>query len=192
MTDHTKRDQAARRELPDPEEASNRWPPWLWLFVGSMLGWGATYFILQSGSGRIEGGDQRTPFEAKVASQESAVDGAQVYQANCASCHQAQGEGLPGAFPPLAASEWVIGEARIPVKILLKGLTGPITVKGQSYNGVMPSFEAVLNDAEIAAVVTYIRSHWGNQVNEVGESQVKALREELKGRSQPWTADELK
>lgn len=101
--------------------------------------------------------------------------GEQVYTANCASCHQANGEGMAGTFPPIAGAEQANGPADEHIKIVLKGLSGPITVKGQQYNGAMPPF-AQLTDDEIAAVVTYERNSWGNTGGAVTADQVKALR----------------
>lgn len=119
------------------------------------------------------------------------VDGAQLYAQQCVACHQATGEGLAGAFPPLAGSEWVTGEADVPVKILLAGLGGPIEVKGATYNGAMPAFGAVFNDEEIAAVVTHIRTSFGNEAGEVTTEQVASIREEIGSRG-TWTASELR
>ena len=101
--------------------------------------------------------------------------GAQVYAAKCASCHQVTGQGLPGAFPPLAGSEYTNRDPKRHIKIVLKGLQGAIQVAGKSYNGVMPPF-AYLSDEDIAAAVTYERLSWGNHGGAVKPSDVKALR----------------
>ena len=119
------------------------------------------------------------------------VDGAALYAQQCSACHQATGLGLAGAFPPLSGSEWVTGEPEVPIKILLSGMTGPVEVKGAVYNGAMPAFGGVFDDAEIAAVVSYIRSSWDNSASEVTAEQVAALREETGARG-PWTAQELR
>lgn len=105
-----------------------------------------------------------------------AVDGAKVY-ATCSACHQANGAGIPGAFPPLAESEWVNGPVENLIRIQLRGLMGPITVKGTTYNSVMPP-NAAMSDEEIAAVLTHIRSNFGNSSSAVTPDQVKALRSE--------------
>jgi len=101
--------------------------------------------------------------------------GAQVYTANCAACHQATGQGLPGVFPPLVGSEYTNKNPKEHIKIVLKGLQGPIKVAGKAYNGVMPAF-AHLSDEDIAAVVTYERVSWGNHGGAVKPADVKALR----------------
>jgi len=94
------------------------------------------------------------------------VDGAQVYAANCASCHQANGAGIPGAFPPVAghASELVVSQDRdYLVEVMLYGLQGPIQVAGAAYNGVMPGWSQ-LSDAQLAAVTNYIVTEWDEGV----------------------------
>jgi len=106
----------------------------------------------------------------------AAVDGATVYN-TCLPCHQATGAGIPGAFPPLAESEWVNGPVENLIRIQLRGLMGPITVKGKQYNSVMPP-NAAMSDDEIAAVLTYVRSNFGNKSSAVTADQVKALRSE--------------
>jgi len=109
----------------------------------------------------------------------------------CVGCHQADGNGLPGQFPPLAGSEYVVTEdPATPIKILLAGLVGPITVKGAEYNGNMAAYGPALKDHEIAGVVTYIRKNWGNEASEVTQDQVAAVRAEI-GSRPPYTADEL-
>ncbi len=107
----------------------------------------------------------------------AAADGAKVY-ATCLPCHQATGAGIPGAFPPLAKSEWVNGPVKSLIRIQLRGLMGPITVKGTTYNSVMPP-NATMTDDQIAAVLTYVRSNFGNKSSAVTADQVKALRSEV-------------
>lgn len=104
-----------------------------------------------------------------------AKDGAALYAARCAGCHQPTGDGLPGLFPPLAGAEQVNGPDEALVDILLKGLNGPITVKGGQYNGQMPAF-ADLSDKEIASVLNHLRSSWGNNGKLISPAQVKARR----------------
>ena len=101
--------------------------------------------------------------------------GEKVYAVNCASCHQATGQGLAGVFPPLVGSEYTNKDPRRHIQIVLKGLQGPIKVNGKAYNGVMPPF-AYLSDDDIAAVVTYERLAWGNKGGAVKAADVKSLR----------------
>lgn len=117
--------------------------------------------------------------------------GAEVY-ATCTACHQANGQGLPGAFPPLAGSEWVTGRADIPIAIVLHGLQGEITVKGAKYNSVMMPWGTTFNDQEIANVVTYIRSQWGNKAPAVTAADVAKVRAATKARKASFTPAELR
>lgn len=91
----------------------------------------------------------------------AAVDGATLFTTQCTGCHQANARGVPGNFPPLAGNRDLFRDRLFPVYVLLNGLTGGIEVNGTSYNGQMPSF-AHLSDAEIAALVRYVRSNWNN------------------------------
>ena len=102
----------------------------------------------------------------------AAPDGKAVYTKNCSSCHQATGQGLTGTFPPLAKNDVVTGDPNKVIHILLNGLNGPIKVNGTSYNNAMPPWKGTLSNAEIAAVITYIRSSWGNKASAVTEAQV--------------------
>jgi len=121
----------------------------------------------------------------------AAVSGQAVFESRCAACHQANGQGLPGAFPPLAGSEYVLGEEERVVRIVLHGLQGAVTVKGQTFNGAMPAWADVMSDAEIAAVLTYIRSSWGNSAEAIAVEKVAQARAATAGRTTPWTAAEL-
>lgn len=105
----------------------------------------------------------------------AATVGKDAYEANCATCHMANGEGVPGTFPPIAGSERANGPAEEHIKVVLNGLSGPITVKGQNYDGSMPPF-GHLSDQEIADILTYERTTWGNTGGAVTADQVKALR----------------
>jgi mono/diheme cytochrome c family protein len=122
------------------------------------------------------------------------IIGRQVYKMNCEACHQATGQGLPGQFPPLVGSEWVVGEGpNRTVRIVLSAVAGPIEIKGDRFDSsAMPAWKLVLNDEQVAAVVTFIRSEWGNKAGPVTPEQVKKIRELEKTRDTPWTAEELK
>jgi len=104
----------------------------------------------------------------------AASDGATVYQTNCSSCHQASGQGLPGTFPPLAGNPVVVGAAARVIHIVKDGFTGQTSVKGVMYNGQMPAWGQTLSNGDIAAVITYVRSAWGNSASAVTPSQVAA------------------
>jgi mono/diheme cytochrome c family protein len=115
------------------------------------------------------------PAAAAVAPAGTKVDGKALYDANCASCHQATGAGMAGVFPPLAGAEIPNGDAAEHIKIALHGKSGPMKVLGQDYNGAMPPFTQ-LSDEEIAAIVNHERTSWGNKGSTVTPAQVKALR----------------
>jgi cytochrome c oxidase cbb3-type subunit 2 len=110
----------------------------------------------------------------------NAAAGAQVYATRCASCHQPTGAGFPGAFPPLAGDSVVNGPAAEQLEVVLNGLHGR-TIKGVGYAAAMPAWGAMLSDAEIAAVVTYERSSWGNHGTPVTAQNVAAARRESTG-----------
>lgn len=101
--------------------------------------------------------------------------GASVYTANCAGCHGAAGAGAPGAFPPLANNPYVTGDAKAVIHTLNYGLTGAIKVGSASYSGQMPAWKGNLSDQQIADVITYIRSSWGNKASAVTAANVKAV-----------------
>lgn len=114
----------------------------------------------------------------------------------CFSCHQPNGQGLAGQFPPLAGSDWVMGDKEKLIKISLYGLMGPIQVNGVDYNGVMvpPGIPpGSLTDQQVADVLTYIRNDWGNSATAVTPNEVASVRANIKDRApmQMWTAAEL-
>ena len=113
--------------------------------------------------------------------------------ARCTPCHQAAGTGVPGAFPPLAGSPWVTGPVDRPIAILLHGLQGPLTVSGRTYNGVMLPYgtSIAMTDAELAAVLTYIRTSWGNRATPVTVADIARVRAKTKGRTKPFSEAEL-
>lgn len=117
--------------------------------------------------------------------------GAKLYSTTCIACHGPDGIGVAGAFPPLDGSDWLTGKPAVPIKILLKGMEGPIEVKGQKFNNIMPPHVA-FSDQDIADVLTYTRQRWSNDAAPVKTSEVKEVRESIKDRVKPWTAKELR
>ena len=113
---------------------------------------------------------------AEAANPASASDGAVVYIANCASCHQADGTGVSGAFPPLAGNPVVTGNPTAAIAIVKNGLDGAVVVNGRSYSGIMPRWGGVLTDEQIAAAITYVRSSWHNRAAGVSVAQVRAVK----------------
>jgi mono/diheme cytochrome c family protein len=120
--------------------------------------------------------------------------GKKIFSANCAVCHQPNGLGAPGqGYPPLAGSEYVNGGTRRVGMIVLKGLQGPLTVKGQQFGtAVMQPWDKTLSDAKIADVLTYIRQEWGNKAGPVSAAQIAALRKELANHPDSFTEADLK
>jgi len=116
--------------------------------------------------------------------------GKQVFAGLCAACHQPTGKGLEGLAPPLAGSEWVTGDPARLVRIVLHGLRGPITVRGQAYNFDMPA-AGFLTDEQVAAVLTYLRREWEHEAAPVPVDLVRLIRAETKGRTDAWTEAEL-
>jgi mono/diheme cytochrome c family protein len=117
-------------------------------------------------------------------------NGRQTYAGLCAACHQPTGKGLEGLAPPLAESEWVLGEPDRIVKVVMHGLRGPIKVKGVTYSYDMPA-AGFLSDEQVAGVLTYIRREWDHEASPVSVDLVKKIREENKGRTDAWTEAEL-
>ena len=121
-----------------------------------------------------------------------AQDGAELYMTRCMSCHQMNGRGVPGVFPPLSGTDWVTGDKGRLIRIVLNGMTGSVEVKGEVYSGAMPPWQTFLDDEQTAALLTYIRTSWENDTTAVTAEEVAAVRKSVEDRKEPWTADELK
>ncbi len=124
------------------------------------------------------------------------ITGAEIYgrEAHCGTCHQANGQGLSAAgFPPLDATKWVNGNPDRLIKVSLKGLMGPMEVKGTSYPGTVPMtpFEHILKDDELAAVLTYVRNAWSNKSSPISAEDVARVRAEVKEKIGFYTPDEI-
>jgi len=112
---------------------------------------------------------------AVLTAAELMAKGEGIYNANCAACHQPNGQGLAGAFPPLAGSDFLQGNREKVISAALFGLSGPITVNGKDYNGVMPSL-GHLRDEDLAAAISYVFGSWGNDLAAVSVAEVAAIR----------------
>lgn len=188
------------REQSEPRVGAEPVPLWLLTVFFSIIFWAGLYLAYNSGGFRADIFD---PTHAALAAgganaQAGPVDpkviGKRVFTQNCVVCHQTTGLGLPGQFPPLVGSEWVLsqdwhGDNHL-VKILLKGLQGPVQVKGAAYNNAMPTW-SMLTDEQIAAVLTYIRSEWGNSASSISADYVKEIRAKTADRTEPWKSKEL-
>ena len=113
---------------------------------------------------------------AVVISDSEIEEGKALYTAHCLVCHQVTGGGVPGLNPPLKGTEYVIGPKARLVGILLNGSNKGLEIEGVSYANAMPGF-AMLSDAELALVATYVRNSFGNSAGPVTESEVAEIRE---------------
>jgi mono/diheme cytochrome c family protein len=184
----------------EPTAVNTVRPVWPFILLGCLLFGGLIYTDNRAGGfnnqvyepfGSLE---EVAALQPKSAGDEVYARGRKVYQLSCQVCHQANGLGAAGQFPPLAESEWVLAEHpnRI-IRIVLDGATGPMTVKGQPFNNNMVPWRDVLKDDDIAAVLSYIRRQkdWKNTATEVTPGMVKTIRERTKDRGQPWTEPDL-
>lgn len=192
---------AQRREAPEPTEGNRAVPKVVLAWILILICWGIGYYAWQIGKPML-GGDSRSvvsqPAPAATTGEgtegatasSGGADGKALYNSHCSACHQATGQGIPGAFPPLADSEWLLADPAIAVSIVHDGLQGPIEVHGDSFAGVMPNFGATLSNDEIAAVLTHVRSEWGNDASAVSADLVKEHAERYADHG-PWTVEEL-
>jgi mono/diheme cytochrome c family protein len=106
--------------------------------------------------------------------------GKKIYEQTCLPCHQVDGSGVPGLNPPLLKSPYVGGSSGKLIGIILQGLNNGVEIDGESYSNPMPAFSTVLKDQEIADVLTYLRSHFGNKAGPISIGQVSRIRQDLK------------
>jgi mono/diheme cytochrome c family protein len=183
------------REKPEPTEGYSPLPLMLLGLMSALILFSAIYL------GRYSGGFDPLVYDERIlpgmletggapVAQDPKVIGKRVF-ANCIACHQTTGLGLPGAFPPLAGSEWAQGSDDRIIRIVLNGLSGPVTVKNTSFNSSMPAFGPQLRDEQIAGVLTYVRSEWGNNAPAVSPDKVKEIRAAVAARTGPWSPQEL-
>lgn len=188
------------RERAEPRDGYEPVPLWLITVFFTIIFWGGLYLALNSGGFRADVFDPTLVSwsgggaAADAGPPDPMVIGKRVFTQNCVVCHQTTGLGVAGQFPPLAGSEWVVGgdwhgDNHL-VKLMLQGLQGPIQVKGNTYNNVMPPW-AQLTDEQIAAVLTYIRNEWGNAAPPIPPEFIAQIREETGARTEPWTQREL-
>ncbi len=185
---------AVMREMAEPTDGLEPAPVWLILGFLTLAGWAGWYIAMNSGGFRPDQYNEKAAFAAPAAQAQQPVDpmvlGRRVFN-NCVTCHQQDGQGVAGAFPPLAGAERVLGPPESLAAILLHGLHGPIRVRGEEYNGEMPDWGAKLKDGQIAAVLTYIRASFGNSAPPVDAELVRKVREATASRNRPWTEAEL-
>ena len=119
--------------------------------------------------------------------------GKKIFALRCASCHQANGLGIPGQYPPLDGSKWATSDPALVSYIILNGLKGEIVVKGEVYGtSAAVNMAAVpITDREIANVTTYVRQAWGNNSSEISTDEVVQFRQDTSAKQEQWTGDEL-
>jgi mono/diheme cytochrome c family protein len=140
----------------------------------------------------------KEPYSAKAADAASANPdaakgpGAGVFNQKCAACHQGNGKGLPGIYPPLAGSDFAQNaDVTIPIRIVLHGYQGKIQRAGKDYNGVMTPWKDALSDQEIADVLTTVRSSWGNNAPAIDPKDVADVRSKTLARPGAYNESEL-
>lgn len=193
---------AIKREHGDPSADVTPIPLWLTLVCGVAILWAGAYLGVFHGGFSADVFNERDSSpallfptiakktgetEGSSAKQSLAEQGKKVYGQFCVTCHMPNGGGQPGVIPPLAGSEFVTGGEKRLIATLLKGIAGPLTVAGKSYNGAMPPWEAQLSAKKIAAVASYVRQDWGNAAPEVTEADVNAAKSELASSPTPLT-----
>jgi mono/diheme cytochrome c family protein len=196
---------AVQREKREPRVGAEPLSMWLIAVYGLAIFFGGAYLGRYSGnftSGGLDPMGAPPPPKKAVAGGpgggEQAAElsphdrGKKIFAANCQTCHQANGLGVTGQYPPLAGSEFTTGGSRRPAMIVLKGLQGPVKVKGQEYGtAVMQPWDKTLTDQKIADVLTYERSEWGNTASPVTAEQITALRKELANHPESFVEHEI-
>ena len=126
----------------------------------------------------------------------SADRGKAIFMVTCMACHQPTGLGIPGAFPPFDGSEYVQGDTKRLVALVIKGYMGPIEVKGQKFNSILLAvdmqFPQLKENAKLADVLNYIRTAWSNKADTaITPDFIQKVRDEFKDRTTAWNAEDL-
>lgn len=199
------KDDRIENEKPEPLEGSSLKVINIPLVLLALFfGFGVTYLFLRTEQVSMKVGDSRTvddshtedeavaqvtKLEEQMGRDELMAQGKQVFTTTCQACHQANGKGIPGAFPPLEKSKWVTGSPKRLIAIVLHGLQGEIEVNGSVYNSVMPAFEGQLSNKDIASVATYIRNSFGNSAKEVSVDMVGEVQSSTSKKKSPWNGE---
>jgi mono/diheme cytochrome c family protein len=191
-----------KKSSPAPENKtsgeSSPVPMWIFSLTLILIYLGAVYFDHHSGwfdsqvYAPYKNADELEAYQPKSGEAAMLARGRQVYEQVCGLCHGNDGLGKPGQAPPLAGSEWVNakGVERL-THIPLTGLTGSLQVEGKDWNLSMAPMGAALSDSDLAAVLSYIRSSWGNKGGPVTADDVKAARAALGSHPQPMTGEQM-
>ena len=194
-----------RDEKDDPHEVDRSPPMYFWLLSIFVVFWGVCYlyiFLQEShinewndkdtadwvsirgskqldseGLLKVSSGERFAKQSAHSRERQSLEKGKHLYLRHCSQCHQLEGQGIAGVFPPLAKSEWLGKNDEIIIAVILKGLQGPIIVDGQMYNGIMPAHERLLNDHQIVDLIYYIRYNWSEGGDLLDYRQIGQVRD---------------
>lgn len=194
-------------EKPEPKEGYKAMPLFLLGLVSAMIFVTSIYVVQHRGGFSPMVFDERyDPAKAaanapkkELTPEQFIAAGKKAYNSAgaCFTCHQPNGQGVAGTYPPLAGSEWVQGSEDRVIRIVLHGLTGPLTVHGHTYNSTMPNFGKVQgggfnwSDEKVAQVLTYVRQEWGNQGAPITAAKVSEVLAAEKARAKAWTQGEL-
>ena len=144
-----------------------------WIGIGCAAAWVTASIVFGQGGAAPHAAHG---VAAAVPAEAAPAPGAAQYGQYCAVCHQANGQGMPGSFPPLKDDPIVKGDPHYLARVVLYGLQGRIEVNGHPYTSPMAGFAAKMNDMQVADLLTYIRSSWGNNAPEISADVVKAER----------------
>lgn len=186
------------REKSEPREGFNRMPAVVAAFIGALGMWCCWYFYENNFN------MDSSVFDIYAAKNKSAGAGVPVVETlemrvkkgeklfyqQCATCHQPDGRGMPGTYPPLAGSPFVVGDDARAISIVLVGLTGEIEVLGKKYNNTMADVGRTLKDKQVADILTFVRQAWSNNAGAVSPEKVAEIRKELGARG-AWSVSEL-
>lgn len=196
QTDNPDLNDPLLREKEEPRENSSPIPVFILFAFAALCFWGGVYLVEHSGDFSKDAYTRDYDPNAKVAAvQVSLFDrGKKIFNAQCVACHQTNGQGVTGVYPPLAGSKWVLGHQEVLARILINGLNGPVIVLGNQYNGNMPAFGPAglnLKPTDIASVLTYIRQEWGNEASDFTVETMEKYMPMYSARTTPWNAEEL-
>jgi mono/diheme cytochrome c family protein len=179
----------------EPLASSSTVPMWIFALTLLLIFLGAIYFDGHSGwfdpkvYSPYDNASQLEAYQPKSGAAAMMARGKQVYDQICGACHGADGLGKAGQAPPLAGSEWVIakGMSRL-AHVPLLGVNGDIKVEGQDWNLSMAAMGAALSDSDLASVLSYVRTSWGNKASLVTPDDVAAIRKAIGKNSAPMPA----
>jgi mono/diheme cytochrome c family protein len=180
-------------EKEEPSEGFSLLPIFLIFLLAGLIFWSGLYVLnhaaafqwnIYDDNWRAGAGEAEDPAVAKM------KRGATIFQAQCKSCHGAEGQGQPGLYPPLAGSPWPIGDPRRPISIVYEGMTGTVNVLGNVVNGSMPNVGHTMKPADLAAVLTYVRASFGNNDIPVEDAEVSDVENDIGNRG-AWSPDEI-